>query len=92
MEFRCLEPYLEMGFVHSLESSFGCGFGLGFGSEFRARSKFGVRVWSLGQSLGLARVGGQSLGQSLGAEFDLECGKKLKFPSSPLFIPSAQSL
>ena len=45
------------------------------GSEFG--SEFGARVWSLGQSLSLARVGGQSLGQSLGAEFDSECGIKL---------------
>ena len=38
--------------------SLGSGFGPGFGSEFRAASKFGVKVCSLGQSLGLARVSG----------------------------------
>ena len=64
-EFRHPEPNPDMGFGQSLESSFGSEFGPGFGSEFRARSKFGVRVWSLGQGLGLARAGSQSLGQSL---------------------------
>ena len=76
-ESRHPKPHPEMGLGRSLEPGFGSGFGPGFGTEFGAGSKFGVRVWGMGQSLGLARVGSQSLGQSLGAQFDSECGIKL---------------
>ena len=51
--------------------------GQSLGQSLESGSEFGARVWSLGQSSGLARVGGQSLGQSLVAEFDSECGTKL---------------
>ena len=76
-ESRHPKPNPEMVWVGVWSRVLALGFGPGFGTEFGAGSKFGVRVWGMGQSLGLARVGSQSLGQSLGAQFDSECGIKL---------------